>query len=184
LPPRAKTGGKRSVDLREIQNAIRYMARSGGVWRMLPKDIPPSQTVCWWLRSFVRRLLLRTIDDMALMIERDLWRGDPISEIVGSQSIKVQLPGRVASTPGPDRSGARWDAAPRLSRSSAMPRPSTAWAANYLKGRDGNRINAVLAAAGYNFALLLRWLATLLRALFQALSTGFAIARLTSSATP
>ena len=41
---------------------------------------------------------------------------------------------------------------------------------NHLKGRDGDRINAVLAAAGYNFALLLRWLARLLRALFQALA--------------
>src|ERR1700716_3811064 len=40
---------------------------------------------------------------------------------------------------------------------------------NYLKGRDGDRINAVLAAAGYNFGPLLRWLARLLRALFQAL---------------
>jgi transposase, IS5 family len=40
---------------------------------------------------------------------------------------------------------------------------------NYLKGRDGDRANAVLAAAGYNFALLLRWLARLLRAFFQAL---------------
>ena len=39
---------------------------------------------------------------------------------------------------------------------------------NYLKGRDGDRANAVLAAAGYNFALLLRWLAALLRALFRA----------------
>jgi IS5 family transposase len=40
---------------------------------------------------------------------------------------------------------------------------------NYLKGRDGDRSNAVLAAAGYNFSLLLRWLARLLRALIQAL---------------
>lgn len=39
---------------------------------------------------------------------------------------------------------------------------------NYLKGRDGDRINAVLAAAGYNFSLLLRWLGGLLRALFAA----------------
>ena len=38
---------------------------------------------------------------------------------------------------------------------------------NYLKGRDGDRINAVLAAAGYNFHLLLRWLAAILRALIQ-----------------
>jgi IS5 family transposase len=41
---------------------------------------------------------------------------------------------------------------------------------NYLKGRDGDRINAVLAAAGYNFSLLLRWLRALLRALITALS--------------
>jgi IS5 family transposase len=40
---------------------------------------------------------------------------------------------------------------------------------NYLKGRDGDRANAVLAAAGYNFSLLLRWLRRLLRALFQTL---------------
>jgi len=44
---------------------------------------------------------------------------------------------------------------------------------NYLKGRDGDRINAVLAAAGYNFSLLLRWLAELLRALIWALAETF-----------
>jgi IS5 family transposase len=33
---------------------------------------------------------------------------------------------------------------------------------NYLKGREGDRVNAVLAAAGYNFSLLLRWLRLLL----------------------
>ena len=40
---------------------------------------------------------------------------------------------------------------------------------NYLKGPEGDRVNPVLAAAGYNFNLLLRWLAELLRALFMAL---------------
>jgi IS5 family transposase len=41
---------------------------------------------------------------------------------------------------------------------------------NYLKGRDGDHINAVLAAAaGYNFSLLLRWLERLLRALVRTL---------------
>jgi len=38
---------------------------------------------------------------------------------------------------------------------------------NYLKGRDGDRSNAVLAAAGYNFRLLLRWLARIWRVLFR-----------------
>jgi IS5 family transposase len=50
-----------------------------------------------------------------------------------------------------------------------MRRPSTALGRNYLNGRDGDRSNAVLAAAGYNFSLLLRWLERLLRALIQAL---------------
>ena len=40
---------------------------------------------------------------------------------------------------------------------------------NYLKGRDGDRSNAVLAAAGYNFSLLLHWLARLLCGLIRAL---------------
>ena len=40
---------------------------------------------------------------------------------------------------------------------------------NYLKGRDGDRINAVLAAAGFNFSLLLRWFAELLRVLLLIL---------------
>ncbi len=47
---------------------------------------------------------------------------------------------------------------------------------NYLKGRDGDRANAVLAAAGYNFSLLLRWFEALLRALFTALLRAALIA--------
>ena len=45
LPKPAKTGRQRQVDLREVLNAIRYMARSSGGWRMLPRDFPPWQTV-------------------------------------------------------------------------------------------------------------------------------------------
>jgi hypothetical protein len=37
--------------------------------------------------------------------------------------------------------------------------------------RDSDRDDAVLAAAGYNFALHLGWLARLLGALFRALAT-------------
>ncbi len=45
LPGKTKTGRPVSVDLREVLTAIRYMARSGGGWRMLPKDVPPWRTV-------------------------------------------------------------------------------------------------------------------------------------------
>ena len=39
---------------------------------------------------------------------------------------------------------------------------------NYLKGRGGERANAMLAAAGYNLNLLVRWFEALLRALIAA----------------
>ena len=45
LPRPGRRGRKPSVDLREILNAIRYMARSGGGWRILPKDFTAWQTV-------------------------------------------------------------------------------------------------------------------------------------------
>jgi transposase, IS5 family len=49
---------------------------------------------------------------------------------------------------------------------------------NYLKGRDGDRINAVLAAAGYNFSLLLRWFEELLRTLSLILCRALLAPRL------
>ena len=59
LPKPAKRGRKPEVGLREVLNAIRYMTRSGGGWRMLPRDFPPWQTVYWWFWRFVRLMLFR-----------------------------------------------------------------------------------------------------------------------------
>jgi transposase len=38
---------------------------------MLPKDFPPWQTVYWWFRRFVRRFMFQTIQDVALMLDRE-----------------------------------------------------------------------------------------------------------------
>ena len=43
---------------------------------------------------------------------------------------------------------------------------------NYLKGRKGDRANAILAAAGYNFSLLIRWLAAIWRALILLMTAA------------
>jgi transposase len=40
-----RTDGRRSVDLQEVPNAIRYLARSGVGRRILPKDFPTWKTV-------------------------------------------------------------------------------------------------------------------------------------------
>ena len=42
---------------------------------------------------------------------------------------------------------------------------------NYLAGQAGDAINAVLAAAGYNFRRLLAWLSLLLSAIWRTLTT-------------
>ena len=90
--PRASTAGRPiEVDLREVLNAIRYMARSGGGWRMLPNDFPPWQTVYWWFRRFVRRFLFQTIHDVALMLDRERVgrEASPTGGVVDSQSVKA-----------------------------------------------------------------------------------------------
>ncbi len=45
VPTPASRGRHRVTDLREVINAIRYLVRSGGEWRMLPTHFPPWQTV-------------------------------------------------------------------------------------------------------------------------------------------
>jgi putative transposase len=67
----AKARGQAEDRSSEVLDALRYLARTGGGWRMLPNDFPPWQTVYWWFRRFVRRLLFRTIHDVALMLDRE-----------------------------------------------------------------------------------------------------------------
>src|SRR4051812_46745216 len=45
LPPPADCGRARETDLREVVNAIFYIAQTGCQWRLLPKDLPPYTTV-------------------------------------------------------------------------------------------------------------------------------------------
>ena len=45
LPPRARIGRPRTTILREVVNAILYMASTGCQWRALPKEFPPRSSV-------------------------------------------------------------------------------------------------------------------------------------------
>lgn len=93
VAPPAHTGRRRSVDIREVVNAIRYIVRSGCEWRMLPHEFPPWQTVYWWFRRFVRQLLFRLLHDMALMIDRQRAgrHAEPTAGVIDSQSVKAPV---------------------------------------------------------------------------------------------
>ncbi len=45
LPPAGPAGRPPVHSRREIVNAILYLTRTGCAWRMLPRDLPPWQTV-------------------------------------------------------------------------------------------------------------------------------------------
>ncbi len=93
LPRPAKRARKPGVDLREILNAIRYLARAGCGWRMLPTNFGPWQTVYWWFRRFVRRPLFRTLHDVALMLDRERAgrAASPSAGVIDSQSVKAPI---------------------------------------------------------------------------------------------
>jgi transposase len=95
LPQPAKRGRKRTIDLREVVNAIRYLVRSGCGWRMLPIHFPPWETVYWWFRRLARRFLFKTIHDIALMFDRERAGREmhPSAGIIDSQSVKAPAPG-------------------------------------------------------------------------------------------
>lgn len=91
LPQPKSKGRPRQIDLREVLNALRYLARTGCGWRMLPVHFPPWQTVYWWFRQFVRRLLFQTIHDIAVMMDRERAgrEASPSGGVLDSQSVKA-----------------------------------------------------------------------------------------------
>jgi putative transposase len=94
------------VNLRKILNAIHYLAHTGCGWRMLPHEFGPWQTVYWWFRRFVRRLLFQTLHDVALMLDREQAgrEASPTAGVIDSQAVEAPA--------APD--GCGYDAAKRV----------------------------------------------------------------------
>jgi transposase len=91
MPPPAKVGRPREVDLREVWNAIQYMAATGCQWVALPKEFPPYSTVQYWFYKFRNEGLLELINDVLAMAARRLAgrKAEPTAGVIDSQSVKT-----------------------------------------------------------------------------------------------
>ena len=102
LLPAAKPGGRpRTVELREILNAILYVLRTGCAWRMLPHDLPPWQTVYKYFRGFSEDGTWERVHDaMRPNVREGEGRSSmPTAAIIDSQSVKTtEKGGLVAMT--------------------------------------------------------------------------------------
>ncbi|MGO4168380.1 transposase [Novosphingobium sp. YAF33] len=58
LPLVTNRGRKPATDLRDVLDALRYLARTGWGWRMLQNDFPLWQTVHWCFRALRAPALL------------------------------------------------------------------------------------------------------------------------------
>ncbi len=64
LYPEANHRGRpRTIDVREITNAILYLVRAGCAWRLLPHDFPKWQTVYYYFRRWQKEGIWQKIHD-------------------------------------------------------------------------------------------------------------------------
>jgi putative transposase len=92
--PDAKPGGRpRSVDLREVMNAILYINRTGCQWEMLPHDLPPKSTVyeyfSSWRNDGTWQLILDVLRSAYREVHAKSEEPSPSAGSIDSQSVKT-----------------------------------------------------------------------------------------------
>jgi len=84
-------GRKRTVNLREIMNAILYLNRTGCQWRMLPHDLPYWQHVAYYFYKWLEDGTIERVNHrLGLQIRSSLGRDEqPSAAVIDSQSVKT-----------------------------------------------------------------------------------------------
>jgi putative transposase len=87
----AGPGRKRTVDLREIVNAIYYRTRTGCQWRMLPKEFPDWRHVWYYYKKWTQEgTWARLNEALRRLVRRAMGKQpDPSLGILDSQTVKA-----------------------------------------------------------------------------------------------
>jgi len=91
VPPPRPGGRPRKTDMREILNAILYLAGGGIAWRMLPRDFPPLSTVRGYFYSWRNDGTLEMMNFALVQAARELEGKEPCPSagVIDSQSVKT-----------------------------------------------------------------------------------------------
>jgi putative transposase len=81
---------KTKWDLLNIVNAILYVTKNGCVWRDLPAEFPPWETVYWYYRKWIKDGTWDTINQSVIieMRQKQDRKALPSLAIIDSQSVK------------------------------------------------------------------------------------------------
>jgi transposase len=91
MPGRSKVGRPRKTELREVWNAIQYIAAAGCQWSLLPRDFPPFTTVQYYFYRLRDSGVLDLINEALVMAARVLSgrAAEPTAGVIDSQSVKT-----------------------------------------------------------------------------------------------
>ena len=91
MPQPSRLGRPRTTDLRDVVDALLYVASTGCRWRLLPKDFPPYSTVQGYFYAWMQDATLLRINHALVMHAREAAgrEASPSAGVIDSQSVKT-----------------------------------------------------------------------------------------------